>query len=60
MQGTFKRWIVTAYNDEGQAYRYMADNELDAKKQGTIFADMNLNRVSVRAVLWDTRKNAIV
>ena len=60
MQGIFKRWIVTAYNDDGQAYRYMADNEPDAQKTSAIFADMNLHRVSVRAVLWDTRKNAIV
>lgn len=60
MQGVFKRWIVTAYNAEGQAYRYMSDNESDAQKTRDIFADMNLERVSVRAVLWDTRKNAIV
>lgn len=60
MQGIFKRWIVTAYNDDGQAYRYMADNEADAQKTSAIFTEMDLSRVNVRAVLWDTRKNAIV
>lgn len=60
MQGIFKRWIVTAYNAEGQAYRYMSDNEADAITQRDIFIGMGLSRVSVREVLWDTRKSAIV
>lgn len=60
MQGIFKRWIVTAYNDDGQAYRYMAENETDAQKTSDIFTDMKLDHVSVRAVLWDTRKGVIV
>lgn len=60
MQDIFKRWIVTAYNDDGQSYRYMADNEADAQNTRAIFIDMNLHRVSVRSVLWDTRTNAIV
>ena len=60
MTGIFKRWIVTAHNDDGQAYRYMAETESDANNQRDIFADMKLDRVSVRPVLWDTRKNSIV
>lgn len=60
LQGIFKRWIVTAYNDDGQAYRYVAETETDANNQRGIFADMNLNRVNVRPVLWDTRKGCIV
>lgn len=60
MQGIHKRWIVTAYNDDGQAYRYMAENETDAQKTSDIFTDMKLDRVSVRAVLWDNRKGVIV
>lgn len=60
MQGIFKRWIVTAYNDDGQAYRYMSDNEADADNQHAVFTDMGLSRVSTRSVLWDTRKNTIV
>jgi len=60
LPGIHKRWIVTAYNEEGQAYRYMADNEPDAQKTSDIFSDMNLSRVSVRSVLWDNRKGVIV
>ena len=60
LQGIFKRWIVTAYNVDGQAYRYMAETEADANKQRDIFAGMNLDRVNVRPVLWDTQKGCIV
>lgn len=60
MDGIFKRWIVTAYNSNGGAYRYMAETETDAQNNMAIFLDMNLENVSLRSVLWDTRKNAIV
>ena len=60
MAGIFKRYIVTAYNHDGDAYRYMSETEEDAQNQATIFADMGLDRVSSRSVLWDTRKNCIV
>lgn len=60
MTGIFKRYIVTAYNTDGGAYRYMAETEDDAQRQSAIFADMGLDRVSSRSVLWDTRKNCIV
>lgn len=60
LEGIFKRWIVTAYNNDGQAYRYMAETEADANKQRDIFSVMNLSRVNVRPVLWDTRKGCIV
>lgn len=60
MTGIFKRYIVTAYNIDGIAYRYMAETVEDARRQSTIFTDMGLNRVSSRSVLWDTRKNCIV
>lgn len=60
MAGIFKRHIVTAYNAEGSAYRYMAETSEDAQNQAAIFTDMGLDRVSTREVLWDTRKNCIV
>lgn len=60
MAGIFKRWIVTAYNEDGQAYRYMSDSEFDANKQRGIFIDLGLSHVSVRPVLWDDRKGVIV
>ena len=60
MHGIFKRYIVTAYNLDGGAFRYMAESEDDASRQAAIFSDMGLDRVSSRAVLWDTRKNCIV
>ena len=60
MTGIFKRYIVTAYNHDGGAYRYMSETEDDAQRQATIFTDMGLDRVSSRSVLWDTRKNRIV
>ena len=59
MSGVFKRYIVTAFNIEGGAFRYMAETEGDAQRQAAIFSDMGLVRVSSRAVLWDTRKNCI-
>ena len=60
MTGIFKRYIVTAYNHDGGAYRYMSETEEDAQNQAAIFTDMGLDRVSSRSVLWDTRKNCIV
>lgn len=60
MAGIFKRYIVTAYDTDGGAYRYMSDTEEDAQNQAAIFADMGLDRVSSRSVMWDTRKNCIV
>ena len=51
MTGIFKRYIVTAYNHDGGAYRYMSETEEDAQKQAAIFADMGLDRVSSRSVL---------
>lgn len=60
MSGIFKRYMVTAYNLAGDAYRYMAETEEDANRQAGIFAEMGLDRVSTRGVLWDTRKNCIV
>ena len=60
MSGIFKRYIVTAYNVEGGAFRYMAESEEDARRQLAIFSDMGLDRVSSRSVLWDTSKNCIV
>ena len=60
MSGIFKRYIVTAYNAEGGAYRYMAESEEGAQRQAAIFSDVGLDRVSSREVLWDTRKNCIV
>ena len=60
LKGIHKRWIVTAYNSDGNAYRYMAESESDATRQVGIFADMGLSRCSKREVLWDNRKSAIV
>lgn len=60
MTGIFKRYIVTAYNIDGNAYRYVAETEEDTRNQAAIFADMGLDRVSSRSVLWDTRKNRVV
>lgn len=60
LEGIFKRYIVTAYNIEGGAFRYMAETEEDAQNQAAIFSDMGLDRVSSRGVLWDTRTNSIV
>lgn len=60
MTGIFKRYIVTAYSIDGNAFRYMSETEEDARNQAAIFADMGLDRVSSRSVLWDTRKNCIV
>ena len=60
VQGIFKRYIVTAYNIDGGAFRYMAETEEDAQNTVAIFTDMGLDRVSSRSVLWDTRKNCIV
>lgn len=60
MSGIFKRYFVTAYNLDGGAFRYMAETEEDAQNQAAIFADMGLDRVSSRSVLWDTRRNCIV
>lgn len=60
IQGIFPRHIVTAFNADGQAYRYMAETEADAERQASIFADMGLHGATVRRVLWDTRKGVIV
>lgn len=60
MSGIFKRYMVTAYNLAGEAYRYMAETEEDAERQAGIFADMGLDRVSSRGVLFDTKKGVIV
>ena len=60
MTGIFKRYIVTAYNHDGGAYRYMSETEEDAQNQAAIFAGMGLDRVSSRSVLWDTRRDCIV
>lgn len=60
MTGIFKHYIVTAYNTDGNAFRYMAETEEDAQNQSAIFTDMGLDRVSSRSVLWDTRKNRVV
>lgn len=60
MTGVLKRWIVTAYNEAGGAFRYMAETISDAENTAKMYEEMNLSRVSVRSVLWDTRKNAIV
>lgn len=60
LTGIVKRYIVTAYNLAGDAYRYMSETEEDAQNQVAIFTDMGLDRVSSRSVLWDTRKNRVV
>lgn len=59
MQGIFKRWIVTAHSEHGP-YRYMAEDEADAYNTARIYAEVGLDRISVRSVLWDTRKGVIV
>ena len=59
LPGIYKRWIVTAYNNDGQAYRYMATNDPDARQTEWVYTDMGLHSVTVRCVLWDNRKNAI-
>lgn len=54
-----ERWIVTAWNADGGAYRYLAESRENADQQGAIFADMGLSRVSVRRVLMDARGNIV-
>lgn len=54
-----QRWIVTAWNAVGGPYRYVADNADSAKHQRVIFADMGLDRISVRRVLMDKRGNIV-
>ena len=53
-----QKYIVTAYNNEGSAYRYMAATEEDAQNQTAIFTNMGFDRVSSRSILWDANTNS--
>lgn len=54
-----QRWIVTAWDSNGGAYRFVADSSEGAERQRVIFNEIGLERVSVRRVLMDKRGNIV-
>lgn len=60
LPGIHERFIVTAYNNDGGAFRYMSASKADADNTASIYRDMSLVDISVRRVLWDNRSNSIV
>lgn len=54
-----QRWIVTAWDSDGGAYRFVADSPEGAERQRAIFEEIGLERMSVRRVLMDKRGNIV-